>query len=268
MTRGSSPDDTVLSDASKIFTPEYYDELRRLEAGAWWNAGMRAIASKLLDAARLPRRGRVLDAGCGSGQTMAWLKQAFPEWEMTGIDVSHDAALAAASLGESVAVASVTDLPFAEKSFGLLVSLDVLQHLPLNGGDVMTLAEFRRVLEPGGILLIRTNSQSFPRVADDALNMYRRYDPEPLRQLLDNAGFDVLRLSRANSLLGLAEIPREFRARKDAGKSGYYGLLSKPRQPSPIDALKRGILRLEGSIIAGGTALPFGRTLFALCRAK
>ena len=267
MTRGNSPDDTVLAEASKIFTPEYYDELRRLEAGAWWNAGMREIASRLLDAARLPRRGRVLDAGCGSGQTMAWLKQALPEWEMTGIDVSHDAVRAAASLGESVALASVTDLPFAEKSFGLLVSLDVLQHLPLNGGDAITLAEFRRVLEPGGILLIRTNSQSFPRVADDAVNMYRRYDPEPLRQLLTNAGFDVLRLSRANSLLGLAEIPRELRARKDAGKSGYYGLLSKPRRPSPVDAVKRGILRLEGSIIARGAALPFGRTLFALCRA-
>lgn len=267
MTRGNNPDDTVLAEASRIFTPGYYDELRRLEAGAWWNAGMREIASRLLDVGRLPRRGRVLDAGCGSGQTMAWLKQALPEWEMTGIDVAHDAVLAAASLGESVALASVIDLPFAEKSFGLLVSLDVLQHLPLNGGDVMTLAEFRRVLEPGGILLIRTNSQSFPRVADDALNMYRRYDPEPLRQLLTNAGFDVLRLSRANSLLGLAEIPRELRARKDAGKSGYYGLLSKPRRPSPVDAVKRGILRLEGSIIARGAALPFGRTLFALCRA-
>ncbi|MGE5748357.1 MAG: class I SAM-dependent methyltransferase, partial [Gemmatimonas sp.] len=190
-----------------------------------------------------------------------------PEWEMTGIDVSHDAVRAAASLRESVALASVTDLPFAKKSFGLLVSLDVLQHLPLNGGDAVTLAEFRRVLEPGGILLIRTNSQSFPRVADDALNMYRRYDPEPLRHLLTNAGFDVLRLSRANSLLGLAEIPRELRARKDAGKTGYYGLLSKPRRPSPVDAVKRGILRLEGSIIARGAALPFGRTLFALCRA-
>jgi SAM-dependent methyltransferase len=267
VTRGNPLDDTVLTEASRIFTPEYYDELRRLEAGAWWNAGMRAIASQLLEAAQLPRRGRVLDAGCGSGQTMAWLKQALPEWEMTGIDVSHDAVLAAASLGESVALASVTDLPFAEKSFGLLVSLDVLQHLPLNGGDAVTLAEFRRVLEPGGILLIRTNSQLFPRVADDALNMYRRYDPDPLRLLLTNAGFDVLRLSRANSLLGLAEIPRELRARKNAGRTGYYGLLSKPRRPSPVDAVKREILRLEGSIIARGAALPFGRTLFALCRA-
>ena len=56
----------------RIFTPEYYARMRDLESVSWWNAGMRDIAARLLDKAQLPENGSVLDAGCGSGQTMAW----------------------------------------------------------------------------------------------------------------------------------------------------------------------------------------------------
>jgi len=124
----------------------------------------------------------------------------------------------------------------------------------------------RRVSRPGGTLLMRTNAQSFPRVSEDRASLYRRYDPEPLRRVIEDAGFRILRLGRANSILGLAEIPRELRARrKDAGS--YHGLLSAPRAPRRIDRIKRGVIEAEGALLSRGVRLPFGRTLFALCRA-
>ena len=55
-----------------IFTPEYYARLRDLEATSWWNEGMRDIATVLLNRAEIAESGVVLDAGCGSGQTMSW----------------------------------------------------------------------------------------------------------------------------------------------------------------------------------------------------
>lgn len=208
----------------------------------------------------------MLDAGCGSGQTMTWLADLLPRWERVGVDVAGEAVASARSIGEAVIEASVLSLPFDSASFDLVITLDVLQHLPLDGGDAAALAEMRRVSRPGGTLLIRTNAQSFPRVSEDRASLYRRYDPEPLRRVIEDAGFRILRLGRANSILGLAEIPRELRARrKDAGS--YHGLLSAPRAPRRIDRIKRGVIEAEGALLSRGVRLPFGRTLFALCRA-
>ena len=208
----------------------------------------------------------MLDAGCGSGQTMTWLADLLPRWERVGVDVAGEAVASARSIGEAVIEASVLSLPFDSASFDLVITLDVLQHLPLDGGDAAALAEMRRVSRPGGTLLIRTNAQSFPRVSEDRASLYRRYDPEPVRHVIEDAGFRILRLGRANSILGLAEIPRELRARrKDAGS--YHGLLSAPRAPRRIDRIKRGVIEAEGALLSRGVRLPFGRTLFALCRA-
>ena len=227
---------------------------------------MRSIGQRLLRSASLPASGRVLDAGCGSGQTMTWLADLLPRWERVGVDVASEAVASARSIGEAVIEASVLSLPFDSASFDLVITLDVLQHLPLDGGDAAALAEMRRVSRPGGTLLIRTNAQSFPRVSEDRASLYRRYDPEPLRRVIEDAGFRILRLGRANSILGLAEIPRELRARrKDAGS--YHGLLSAPRAPRRIDRIKRRVIEAEGALLSRGLRLPFGRTLFALCRA-
>ena len=197
---------------------------------------------------------------------MTWLADLLPRWERVGVDVAGEAVASARSIGEAVIEASVLSLPFDSASFDLVITLDVLQHLPLDGGDAAALAEMRRVSRPGGTLLIRTNAQSFPRVSEDRASLYRRYDPEPLRRVIEDAGFRILRLGRANSILGLAEIPRELRARrKDAGS--YHGLLSAPRAPRRIDRIKRGVIEAEGALLSRGVRLPFGRTLFALCRA-
>lgn len=226
---------------------------------------MRSIALKLLKSSELSANGHVLDAGCGSGQTMEWLADILPGWQRTGVDLSHDALTAARSIGQTVGAASVLDLPLESDTFDLAISLDVLQHLPLDGGDAKALREIRRVLKPRGVLLIRTNAQSFPRVPADEANLYKRYDPDPLAQILIECGFDILRLSRANSILGLAEIPRELRARGKSNGS-YHGLLSAPRAPRRLDSIKQRLLAAEGTLVARGTRLPFGRTLFALCR--
>jgi SAM-dependent methyltransferase len=254
-------------DAPRIFTPEYYERMRRLEAGSWWNAAMRDAARRLLAIAPLPERGLALDVGCGSGQTMTWLRTLLPGWRTIGIDVAADGLRAAHVLGERVATASALQLPFADGSASLVVTLDVVQHLPLGGGDATAFREMRRVLAPGGWLLLRTNAQAFPRTADDAAAAFHKYEPRELRAKLEAAGFEVARLSRINALLGLAEIPRELRARSASGSDGYHGLLATaPARGGPVSRVKRAWLQLEGRAVAAGIPLPLGRTLVALCR--
>ncbi len=229
---------------------------------------MRDIAGLLLERAKLPVDGMLLDAGCGSGQTMAWFLAAHPPWRASGIDVSLDALRAAHSAGLPVCSATALRLPVTDNSVDAVISLDVLQHLPLGGGDSKALLEFARVLIPGGALLIRTNAQSVPHTADDAKFSFRKYEPSLLRELLISAGFEIEVLGRCNALLGLAEIPREVAAaRRDHNE--YHGILGYPRKNAGLaDRIKRSWLRLEGRAMISGASLPLGRTLFALCRVR
>jgi hypothetical protein len=92
-------------------------------------------------------------------------------------------------------------------------------------------------------LLVRTNARAFPATPDDAEFNFHQYRPAELRGKLVAAGFRVIRLGRVNALLGLAEIPRQLRARRQSG-AGYHGIL------------------------AAGWPLPFGRTILALALAQ
>jgi SAM-dependent methyltransferase len=253
--------------APRIFEPEYYERMRQLEATSWWNAGMRDVAAALLKQASLPPAGLMLDVGCGSGQTMTWFGGNHPGWRTIGLDVAADAVATARRDHPKVCVASALQLPLPERSIDLAITFDVMQHLPLAGGDGQALRELRRVLKPGGHLLVRTNAQSFPRTGDDAAANFHKYQPAEFHAKLEAAGFAVLRLSRLNALLGLAEIPRELEARRSQ-HTEYHGLLADPStQGSRLSSLKRAWLLFEGRLVGSGWQLPFGRSIVALCRA-
>ncbi|HWG34374.1 MAG TPA: class I SAM-dependent methyltransferase [Gemmatimonadaceae bacterium] len=245
-------------------TPEYFARMRALEAQSWWNAGMRDVAARLLDLAALDDECTVLDVGCGSGQTLAWVRQTHPGWAALGLDISEDALSDARNEHIDLVLASATNIPLARASADLVIALDVLHHLPVDGGDVAALGEIMRVLKPGGYLLFRTNAQSFPRKADDVTSSYRKYDPSDLRQKLVAAGFEIVRMGRVNAVLGLAEIPRELRARRRRD-SGI--LAPEPTAPGRADSLKRAWLNLEGRAVLAGWRLPLGRSIVGLCRA-
>jgi SAM-dependent methyltransferase len=254
--------------APRIFTPEYYARMRELEAGSWWNAAMRDVAAMLLDDVRLPDTGTILDVGCGSGQTLAWFGQRFGAWRTLGCDISPEAASAAARSGFEITQASALALPYPPATADVIVSLDVLQHVPLGGGDLVALREMRRVLKPGGWLFVRTNAQAFPATADDPEFQFHRYEPRELSEKLAAAGFTVRRLSRVNAVLGLAEIPRELRARR-VQSHDYHGILATSNgHRTWASAAQRAWVRLEGQAVRRGVRLPAGRTIVALCRTR
>lgn len=119
----------------------------------------RHIKRRVIRAARIPRDGRLLDIGCGTGTLALLAKQAYPRATVVGIDGDSAvlsiarAKVAAASLAVQVDEGMAYALPYPDGSFDAVVSTLVFHHLTADQRE-RTLAEVRRVLRPGGRLVI------------------------------------------------------------------------------------------------------------------
>ncbi|MEP7270987.1 MAG: class I SAM-dependent methyltransferase [Acidobacteriota bacterium] len=182
---------------------EEYEYLYDLEARFWWFVGMREITSVLLDS-HLPLRDRtILDAGCGTGGNLEWLARYAGKGRVVGIDLISTAIDFCRRRNHlDLVQASATDLPFADESFDLITSFDVLVQIPGAGADQCAMGEMFRVLRPGGIAFVRTAAYEWMRSGhDEALASQRRYQLPELRRKLQQSGFEILRETYANSLL-------------------------------------------------------------------
>lgn len=101
---------------------------------------------------------KILDAGCGRGETILACARAGAE--VAGVDYSQAAVdltkeVLADYPGADVRQGDVTALPWADDTFDRVQFSDVIEHLD-RAQTVPALAEFRRVLKPGGFLLVHT----------------------------------------------------------------------------------------------------------------
>ncbi len=215
----------------------------------WWYRGRRAIVG---DAARralgdeLPAA--ILDVGCGGGATMAALGGL---GTLTGIEPSAASRRQARArdAGE-VLDGTVESLPFADASFRLALALDVLEHLD---DDLTGLAEIRRVVAPGGGLVVTVPAHPRLWSRHDELNHHRRrYTRSGLAAVASAAGWRVRSLGHFTTLV----LPLALAARR-LGTDG----LSVP--PAPLNRALEWTLELERLAIRAGLRAPLGLSLLA-----
>jgi SAM-dependent methyltransferase len=112
----------------------------------------------------LPRkRGSVLDFGCGVGRLSRELSRRFDRY--VGVDISAGMVERARTLNGDLSNCTfvINDRPdlsrFEDGEFDAVVSFIVLQHIPDRGLIHRYIAEFARVLAPGGLLAFQLPSQ-------------------------------------------------------------------------------------------------------------
>lgn len=101
----------------------------------------------------------ILDVGCGGGRTVAKLAVAARDGVVQGIDYSEECVAAARRLNRTLVAdrrvdiqqAPVSRLPFADDTFDLATAIETHFWWPDLGAG---LREVRRVLKPGGRLLV------------------------------------------------------------------------------------------------------------------
>jgi ubiquinone/menaquinone biosynthesis C-methylase UbiE len=154
---------------------------------------------------------RVLEIACGTGRAGAQLLRALPDASYTGVDLSPYYIEVArerlrASSRVSLVVANAEDLPLPDQSFDAVFSVYLFHELPRNARREVW-AQMRRVLRPGGCLVVEDSLQPqdagelgvfLERFPDDMHEpFYRDYLHDDLAAGLGQAGFHVHGTERA-----------------------------------------------------------------------
>jgi 2-polyprenyl-3-methyl-5-hydroxy-6-metoxy-1,4-benzoquinol methylase len=165
---------------------------------AAWEKMMAPVISRSAEllAQRLHRRtGNLLDVGCGYGFFPAAMKNR--GWTASGIEISATGRrYAQQHFGLTIYGKPLTDVHFAEHSFDVVTLFYVIEHL-LN--PVAVLQEVRRILKPGGIVLLRwPNTTPIIKLLGRAAHHFDLYhtpyhlhdfSPATMRRLLLKTGF-------------------------------------------------------------------------------
>ena len=143
-----------------------------------------------------PTRGAILLLGCGAGRYARALQRAYPDRQVIGGDLSLTALSEAQASGggPSYLALNAEHLPFQDESFGAVVFLDLLEHVP--DPDLM-LRECARVLNEEGIL------HYFVPLEDEPGTLYRLFKgnrPVPIHRWKHDHVGHIQRFNRGDVL--------------------------------------------------------------------
>lgn len=118
---------------AKQFGKEFFDGERRYGYGGYkYDGRWKTVVRRMKDYYKLADNAAILDIGCGKGFMLHDFKEIMPDCEIAGIDVSRYAIEnSMPSVKQFLKIASAEKLPYADKSFDLVVSINSIHNLPL-----------------------------------------------------------------------------------------------------------------------------------------
>jgi D-aspartate ligase len=199
-----------------------------------------ARALRWVESVPLPRAARVLEIGCGAGQTAVALAQR--GYRVHALDATPQMLALAAGAARAAGVTTLTTalgdahaLELADGDFDVVIALGVL---PWLHGEAQALAEMARVLRPGGWLIATADNR------------------RPLHRLLD---------PRATPSLAPARAAVKRLLRRDRDREPAAGLRARSHDAGALEALlrARGLETVRRSSIGFGPFSLLGRKLLS-----
>jgi SAM-dependent methyltransferase len=205
----------------------------------------------LLERVAPQARGRLLDVGCGDKPYEPIFRPYISEY----IGIEHEASF-------SATIASSRDrkpdflydgcrLPFEDRSFDTILSVQVLEHTP---HPWLLVAEMARVMKDDGVLIL---SAPFQFRLHEEPHDYFRYSPHGLRALCDRVGLEVVEVHgqgglwsvlahKVNSYLAF-HVARLGNAAQSMGKLGHEGPTARGARWWTIPLVAPAMLGLSGA---------------------
>ncbi len=170
----------------------------QVESSYWWFTARAHIIHSLINHyCSLKRGSTVVDVGCGTGGFLSELAQ---EYTAIGTDTSPIAIEYCKKRGlEHLHLGTLDDFPKSKWTVDAVTMLDVIEHIE---DDKAVVKQVHDLLRPGGYFIASVPANMWMWSAHDVIHMhYRRYNRDNFRQLLENAGFELIKLSYFNSFL-------------------------------------------------------------------
>lgn len=178
----------------------YLDRLAEYGVNSAHPGGL-ALTRELLRNETITTDMTLLDVGCGTGQTAAYIAEHYP-CKVTAADINPLMLEKARKnftdhgLDIPLVKANVMDLPFRKYSFDIILaeSVTVFTHIG------KTIREYRRVLKPGGLLLDIEATALSPLTKEESDDFYAVLGIEQMptrdewRQMFQESGFSDVRI--------------------------------------------------------------------------
>lgn len=253
------------------YDPAYFAFLAEVEDTHFWFRARNQVIAMLLErlSAQLPQRPRVLEVGCGTGNTLRVLERICRPATVVGMDLFREGLHFARQRSAAHLVqASLHHLPFGTP-VDLIGAFDVLEHY---ADDGQALRGLNAILAESGWLLLTV--PAFPSLwsyADVVARHQRRYTRVELRQKLQAAGFQVERLTYfMATIFPLAWLIRRWLV---LGKPGYAepqraeAMMRRELKIIPLlNGIFAALLRWESWALRSNWNLPIGVSLAAIAR--
>lgn len=242
-----------------------YTTMALFETSYWWYRGLHGAIFDLLDDFDTAQDARMLDAGCGTGGNLLNLARRYTQ--TSGFDYSRDAIPFWHQRGLSrCAIASINEIPYADNSFAVVMSMDVLETDTVD--EARAIAELCRVTQPGGIILITVPAYRwlFSPEHHQAVHASRRYTRRAALRLFDGQPVQIMRASYMFTLLfPLIAARRLFSRFFERTRSGDAPRSELKPLPKAINGLFTAIMRLERRALRR-VDLPFGSSIVIIGR--
>ena len=239
---------------------EEYRIMYEAEDTHWWYRGLRNSMLTLLKLDRgKSRHILILDAGCGTGGNLQYLKQA-GFTNLDGFDFSQHALELCRERGlHHVKIGSITEIPYPDNHYDVVISCDVLNDKGIHD-DCIALRELYRVLKPGGLLFLNLPAlKLLSGQHDQATSIARRYTRRSISEKLEREGFRLRRVTYRNMLLfPLIFVVRKLRRSSAEGDAPARSDISLP--PAPLNAALTLMMKLE-SLLLRYLDLPIGSSV-------
>ncbi|HMK46460.1 MAG TPA: class I SAM-dependent methyltransferase [Methanocella sp.] len=163
-------------------------------------------------------RGRILDVGSNTGEVVQELAWAFPEADITGLDLTGEyLQVPAAMLGNksyssrvTFKKGSATGMPFEDRSFDTVVGVNALRK---TDKPVTTLDEIERILKPGGLLILYESRKSWLKYVFSSLRY--AYTAEEIQSIVTRSKLRQNTITQGTDWVTITVLPP---AQEDAGR--------------------------------------------------
>ncbi len=234
----------------------YAQNYERLYRHHWWWRSRERFLVELLRKTQFPRDGNVLDIGCGGGWSFDVLSQ-FGH-EVSGVENDEALVAAGGSRREQIYCGPFDRSFQPNKTFNLIVMLDVLEHM---AQPQLALDYAAELLVPDGRLVITVPAMPLLWTSHDDLNHhFIRYTKSTLRPVIENAGLNIDRMQYFFHWLVPLKLAVRF---KESMVS------TKPQSPQVpkflVNAMFQGLSRVEQKLLTR-VPIPIGSSLLCVAR--